>query len=113
MHIPQKAAFVILCASFAAHVQADDFVSVVEQNFPYEEVDQSYGGAKIQEGRCEEGTPFTIMQDGFKSGTKMDVAERIHAKLLSLGANAFVITELKEDAQVRSITVTPLTCDVR
>jgi hypothetical protein len=113
MHIVQKAVFVILCATFSAYVQADDFISVVEQNFPYQEVDESYGAAKIQEGRCEEGTPFTITQEGFKSGTKMDVAEQIHARISSLGANAFVITELKEDTQVRSITVTPLTCDVR
>ena len=41
------------------------------------------------------------------------VAEQIHAILRSLGANAFVITELKEDTEVRSITVTPLTCAER
>ena len=86
---------------------------MVEQNFPYEEVDQSYGSAKIQGGRCQEGTPFAIIQDGSQTSTKMDVAKRIHAILRSLGANAFVITDLKEDTHVRSIMVTPLTCDLR
>jgi hypothetical protein len=43
----------------------------------------------------------------------MDVAKRIHEKLRSLGANAFVITDLKEDTHIRSIMVTPLACDLR
>jgi hypothetical protein len=102
----------MLCAIFSASIQADDFVSLVQQNFPYEEVDESYGAAKIQEGRCQEGTPFQISQEGSQNSTKMDVAKRIHEKLRSLGANAFVITDLKEDTHIRSIMVTPLACDL-
>jgi hypothetical protein len=106
MHIFYRAFFVVLCATFSAPIQADDFVSVVEQSFPYQEVDESYGVAKIQEGRCQEGTPFQISQEGSGTSTKME-------KLRSMGANAFVITDLKEDTHVRSITVTPLACDLR
>lgn len=113
MHIVYRAFFVILCATFSAPIHADDFVSVVEQSFPYTEVDESYGAAKIHEGRCKEGTPFQISQEGSRTSTKMDFAMRIHERLRSLGANAFVITDLNEDTHVRSITVTPLTCDLR
>ena len=113
MHIFYRAFFIVLCATFSAPIQADDFVSLVEQNFPYQEVDESYGATKIQEGRCQEGTPFQISQEGYRTITRMDVAKRIHEKLRSLGANAFVITDLKEDTHVRSIMVTPLTCDLR
>jgi len=113
MHILHRVLFVMLCAIFSASIQADDFVSLVQQNFPYEEVDESYGVAKIQEGRCQEGTPFQISQEGSQNSTKMDVAKRIHEKLRSLGANAFVITDLKEDTHIRSIMVTPLACDLR
>lgn len=113
MHILQRVVFVALCATFSAHIQADDFISVVEQNFPYKEADQSYGTAKIQEGRCKEGTPFAMIQDTSKTSTKIDLAERIHARIRSLGANAFVVTDLKEDTHVRNITITPLTCDLR
>jgi hypothetical protein len=113
MRISYTAFFIALCTTFSAPIQADDFVSLVEQNFPYQEVEESYGMAKIKEGRCQEGTPFQIVQQLFQVSTKMDVAERIHVKLRSLGANAFVITDLKEDTLVRSITVTPLACDLR
>jgi len=113
MRIFHRAFFVVLCATFSVPIQADEFVSLVEQNFPYQEVDESYGAAKIQEGRCQEGTPFQITQEGSRTSTKMDVARRIHEKLRGLGANAFVITDLKEDTHVRSITVTPLACDLR
>ena len=113
MHILQRAVLLVLCAMFSAHVQAEDFVSVVEQNFPYKEVDQSYGTAKIHEGRCKEGTPFSMIQKASRTSTTIDLAERIHAKIRSLGANAFVITDLKEDSHVRNITITPLTCDLR
>jgi len=113
MHILHRVLFVMLCATFSASIQADDFVSLVQQNFPYEEVDESYGVAKIQEGRCQEGTPFQISQKSSHNSTKMDVAKRIHEKLRSLGANAFVITDLKEDTHIRSIMVTPLACDLR
>ena len=112
MHILYRVIFVMLCATFSVSIQADDFVSLVQQNFPYEEVDESYGAAKIQEGRCREGTPFQISQEGSRTSTKMDVARQIHEKLRSLGANAFVITDLKEDTHVRSIMVTPLACDL-
>ncbi len=105
--------FVVLCATFSAPIQADDFVSLVEQNFPYQEVEESYGVAKIEEGRCQEGTPFQFSQESSQTSTKMDVAKRIHEKVRSLGANAFVITDLKEDTHVRSIMVTPLACDLR
>ena len=113
MHFIYRVLFVALCATFSAPVQADDFVSVVEQNFPYREVDESYGVAKIQEGRCQEGTPFQIVQEGSRTDTKMDVAKRIHEILRSMGANAFMITDLEEDTHVRSVMVTPLTCDLR
>ena len=113
MRISYTAFFIVLCATFSAPIQADGFVSLVEKNFPYKVVEESYGIAKIQEGRCEEGTPFQIFEDGSQTSTKMDVATRIHAKLRSLGANAFVITDLKEDTHVRSIMVTPLACDLR
>jgi len=43
----------------------------------------------------------------------MDIAKQIHEKIRSLGANALVITELAEGSHVRSIMVTPLTCDLR
>ena len=112
MHISYRAFFVILCAFFSAPIQADDFVSLVEQNFPYQEVDQSYGAAQIQDGRCRKGTPFPISQKGSQSSTQMDVAKRIHEKLRSLGANAFVITNVKEDINVRTMMVTPLRCDL-
>lgn len=113
MHIFYKVFFVVVCATFSASVQADDFVSLVEQNFPYQEVDESYGAARIQHGRCQQGTPFPISEDRAQASTKMDVARQIHEKLRSLGANAFVITDLKEDTHVRRIMVTPLTCDLR
>jgi hypothetical protein len=113
MHIFYRAFFVVSCATFSAPIPAADFVSLVEQNFTDQEVDESYGVAKIQEGRCQEGTPFQISQEGSQTSTKMDVAQRIHEKLRSLGANAFVITDLKEDTQVRSIMVTPYACDLR
>lgn len=112
MHIFYKAPFVFLCATFSAPILADDFVSVVEQNFPYQEVDESYGVASVQAGKCREGTPFVVSQSGYKPGTKFDVAKHIHKTLRSLGANAFAITDLDEDTYVRSITVTPLTCDL-
>ena len=112
MHIFYRALFVLLCVTFSSSVQADDFVSLVEQSFPYQEVDESYGAAKIQEGRCQEGTPFQVSQDISRTSTKMDVAKQIHQILQSLGANAFVITDLDEDTRVRSITVTPLACDI-
>ena len=112
MHISYRTFFIVLCATFSAPIQADDFVSLVEQSFPYQEVDESYGVAKIQEGRCKEGTPFQISEEGSRITTKMDVAKRIHEKLRGLGANAFVITDLKEDTHIRSITVTPLACDL-
>ncbi len=101
MRISITAFFIALCATFSAPIQADDFVSLVEQNFPSQEVEESYGIAKIQAGRCQEGTPFQIVQERFQVSTKMDVAERIHVRLRSLGANAFVITDLKEDTLVR------------
>ena len=113
MHIFYKAFFVVLCATFSAPIQADDFVSLVEQNFPYQEVDESYGVAKIQDGRCQKGTPFQISQEGSRTSTKMDVAKWVHERIRSLGANAFVITDLKEDTHVRSIMVTPYACDLR
>ncbi len=112
MRIFYTSFFIILCASFSAPSHADDFVSLVVQNFPYQEVEESYGFAKIQEGRCQEGTPFQILQKGSPSSTKMDVAKQIHEKLRSLGANAFIITDLKEDTHVRRIMVTPLACDI-
>ncbi len=113
MHILFRAFFLVLCATFSAPVQAADFVSLVEQNFPYREVDESYAIAKIQEGRCQEGTPFQMSQEDSQTSKKMDVAKRIHGKLRSLGANAFVITDLKEDTHIRSIVVTPYACDLR
>ena len=112
MHIIYRVFFVVLGATFSSSIQADDFVSVVEQSFPYHEVEESYGVAKIQEGRCQEGTPFQIVQEGSRAGTKMDVAKQVHEILRGLGANAFMITDLEEDTHVRSITVTPLTCDL-
>ena len=112
MHILLRIFFVLLCATFSAPIQADDFVSLVEQNFPYQEVDESYGVAHIQDGRCQEGTPFPISQEGSQTSMKIDVAKRIHEKLRSLGANAFVITDLNEDTHFTSMMVTPLTCDL-
>jgi hypothetical protein len=112
MHIFYRAFFVVLCAIFSAPIHADDFVSLVEQNFPYQEVDESYGAGKIQEGRCQEGTPFQISQEVSRTTTKLEVAKQIHEKLRSLGANAFVITDLEEDTHVRRIMVTPLACDL-
>lgn len=113
MHIFYRAFLVALCATFSAPVLADDFVSTVEQNFPYQEVDESYGVANIRAGRCREGTPFSISQKRFETTTNMDVANRIHEKLRDLGANAFVITDIKEDTLVRSVRVTPFTCVLR
>jgi hypothetical protein len=113
MHISYVAFFVVLCATFSAPIQADDFISVVEQNFPYQEVDESYGAAKIQEGRCQEGPPFQIVQEDSPTNTKMDVAKQIHETLRGMGANAFLITDLEEDTHIRRVTVTPLTCDLR
>ena len=112
MHIFYRAFFVTLCATFSAPIQADDFVTLVEQNFPYKEVDESYGAVHIQDGRCQEGTPFPISQKGSRTSAKMDLAKRIHEKLRSLGANAFAITDLNEGAYVVSMMVTPLTCDL-
>lgn len=113
MHIFYKAIFVISCASFSAPVFADDFVSTVEQNFPYQEVDESYGVASIRAGRCREGKPFSISQERSRTTTNIDFASRIHEKLRTLGANAFVIVDIKEDTRVRSIMVTPFRCDLR
>jgi len=113
MRISYTAFFIVLCATFSAPIQADGFVSLVEKNFPYKVVEESYGMAKIQEGRCQEGTPFQMIQEVSQTSTKMDVAKRIHERLRSVGANAFVITDLKEDTYVRMITVTPLACDLR
>jgi len=113
MHIFSRTFFVVLCAVFSAPIQADDIVSVVEQNFPYQEVDKSYGAAKIEESRCQEGTPFLVSQEVSMTSTKMDIAKQIHEKLRSLGANALAITDLTEESHVRKIMVTPLTCDLR
>lgn len=113
MHISYKALLLVFCATFSAPLYADDFVSLVEENFPYQEVEESYGVASIEAGNCQEGTPFVISQERSQSSTKMDVAKWIHEKLRGLGANAFAITDLQEDTRVRSITVTPLTCDLR
>jgi hypothetical protein len=113
MHFFFRTFFIVLCAAFSAPIQADDIVSVVEQNFPYQEVDKSYGATKIEESRCQEGIPFLISQDGSTTRTKMDIAGRIHEKLRSLGANGLLITDLTKDPLVRSIMVTPLTCDLR
>lgn len=113
MHIHRRAFFAVLCATFSAPMQADDFVSLVEENFPYQEVDESYGAAQLQDGGCQEGTPFRISQEGSQTITKIDVAKQIHKRLRSLGANAFVIAELKEDTHVRSILVIPLACKLR
>lgn len=112
MHIFRRTFFVVLCAAFSAPVLADELVAVVEQNFPYEEVDESYGTAKIQEGQCQEGTPFPILQHGFEASAKIDVAKRIHEKIRSLGANAFSMIEVEKDAHTRSLMVTPLTCSL-
>ena len=113
MHIFYKAMFAILCASFSAPVFADDFVSTIEQNFPYHEVDESYGVASIHTGRCHEGIPFSMSLERSQTATNLDVANRIHEKLRTLGANAFVIIDIKEDTRVRSIMVTPYTCALR
>ena len=113
MHMFRRAFFVALCATFSASIQADDFVSLVEENFPYQEVDESYGTAQIKDGQCQEGTPFRISQEGSQTITKMDVAKQIHKRLRSLGANAYVIADLKEDTHVRSITVIPLVCKLQ
>ncbi|MGI9232587.1 MAG: hypothetical protein ACR2RD_03060, partial [Woeseiaceae bacterium] len=66
---------------------------MVEQNFPYEEVDKSYGATKIEQSQCQEGIPFLITQEDSTARTKLDIAERIHEKLRSLGANGLVITD--------------------
>lgn len=113
MHIFYKVIFVFLCASFSAPVFADDFVATVEQNFPYKEVDEAYGVASIQAGLCRAGKPFSISQKRFQASTHIDFASRIHEKLRTLGANAFVIVDIEEDTRVRSISVTPYTCDLR
>ena len=113
MRVPGAAALVTLCVAFSIHAHADEFISLVEENFPYQEVNESFGAAKIAEGRCKEGTPFTITEEDAESDTNMDIAERIHARIRSLGANAFVITDRKEDTRVRQIMVTPLTCELR
>lgn len=113
MHILYNTLFVVLCATFfSAPVQADDVASLVEQNFPYQEVDGSYGAAKIQQGQCREGTPFPISWKVFQPGAKMDVARQIHERVRSLGANAMVMTDLDESGLVGSVMVTPLTCDL-
>ena len=113
MHIFHKAMFAILCASFSAPVFADDFVSTVEQNFPYHEVDESYGVASIRAGRCRQGTPFSMSLQRSQTSTNLDVASQVHEKLRTLGANAFVIIDIKEDTRVTSIMVTPYTCALR
>ena len=113
MHNFSRTFFIVLCAAFSAPIQANDIVSVVEQNFPYQEVDRFYGATKIEERRCQEGIPFLISQDDSTTGTQMDIAERIHERIRSLGANGLVITDLTEDSRVRRIMVTPLTCDLR
>lgn len=110
MRIFSSVIFVVLVAAFSSPVLADDFVSTVEENFPYHEVDQSIGVASIREGRCVQGMPFSISERQSRSGKNIDVASRIHEKLRALGANAFVITQMKEDTRVRSVTVTPYTC---
>ncbi len=110
MHIFSKAIFIVLCAIFSAPVEAEDFVSFVEHNFPYQEVDESYGTANIQDGRCRKGIPFSISQNRFRTTTEMDLAKQVHRRLRSMGANGFVIIDLKEDTLVRSIKVVPLTC---
>ncbi len=113
MHIFFRIFLVALCVTFSAPIQAGDFVSVVENNFPYQEVDESYGVASIQDGRCQEGTPFSIFHQRSVPSTKIDVAKQIHEELRRRGANAFVITDLKEDSRVRSVVVTPFTCNLR
>ena len=110
MHIFAKAIFIVLCAIFAAPVEADDFVSFIEHNYPYEVVDESYGTANIDNGRCQKGTPFSISQKRFGTTNEMNLAKQVHEKLRSIGANGFVIIELKEETLVRSIKVVPLTC---
>ncbi len=113
MHMSYRAFFVVLFAALSAPVQADDLISQVVQNFPYEEVDESYGTATIQDGRCREGTPFSISEKVFLATTKIELAKLIHQKVRGLGANAFVISDLREDSRARSVLVTPLTCDLR
>lgn len=113
MHILIRVFLVALCATLSAPIQAGDFVSVIEKNFPYQEVDESYGVANIKEGRCKEGAPFSISQQRFRTSAKIDVAKQIHEELRRRGANAFVITDLEEDSRVTSIVVTPFTCDLR
>ena len=110
MHIFAKTIFVVLCAIFSAPVEAEDFVSFVEHNFPYEEVDESHGTANIEDGRCRKGVPFSISQSRFRTTYEMNLAEQVHIRLRSMGANGFVIIDLKEDTLVRSIKVVPLTC---
>jgi len=112
MHIFAKTIFVVLCAIFAAPVEADDFVSFVEHNFPYEEVDASYGAANIDDGRCRKGLPFSVSQSRYRTTNKMSLAKQVHERLRSMGANGFVIVNLKEETLVRSIKVLPLTCTV-
>ena len=113
MHITRDLFLVLLFSLFLVPAQADEFVSVVEANLPYQKVDLPYGTARIQEGHCKEGTPFPFAPKGIGKTTKLDVARQIHEILLSLGANAFVITDVKEDSRVRSMTVIPLVCDLR
>jgi len=110
MHIFSKTIFIVLCVIFAAPVEADEFVSFVEHNFPYEEVDESYGTANIEDGRCRKGIPFSISQSRFRTTNEMNLAKQVHKRLRSMGANGFVIIDLKEDTLVRSIKVVPLTC---
>ena len=108
MHSFAKTFFIVLCVIFSASVKAEDFVSVVEH--PYEEVEQSYGAVNIENGRCQQGTPFSVSQRRFQSTKEMDLASQVHDRLRSMGANGFVILELKEDTLVKSIKVVPLTC---
>lgn len=110
MHDFAKTVFIVLCAIFSASVEAEDFVSVVEHNFPYEEVEQTYGAVNIENGRCQQGTPFSVSQRRFQSTKEMDLASQVHDRLRSMGANGFVILELKEETLVKSIKVVPLTC---
>lgn len=113
MHIFTKTIFIVLCAIFAAPVAADEteeFVSFIEHNFPYEEVDESYGTANIENGQCQKGIPFSISQNRFQTTNEMNLAKQVHERLRSMGANGFVIIELKEETLVRTIKVVPLTC---
>ncbi len=110
MHIFARTIFIVLCAIVAAPVEADDFVSFIEENFPYEEVDESYGTANIENGKCQKGIAFSISQKRFQTTNEMNLAKQVHERLRGMGANGFVIIELKEDTLVRTIKVVPLTC---